>query len=139
VANPYGAASSAEDGSLTYTYSRSLNGTELEDRALTADEQHGVSISSGVLRALVGGTWQPLNDAAAMTIATTVPTLRVQSIPLDDFCDKPCVGVATCPVLQMQTVGVTLVAQSTRDAKVKRSLALNDHIRADAIIGACPP
>jgi len=83
--------------------------------------------------------WQPITDPATIEIINfDVESLAQPDISLADFCDRSCVGLTTCPTLQVREIRFTIRGQAVHDRNVVRTLMGTERVRADKIDGACP-
>lgn len=114
-----------------------------DDNQLDANDAAGIKLDNGVVRLLIGGTWQPLTDPDRSVVTQLSARLDTQRLPLADYCSNPCPtstgsSVAACPPEQLvRTLVVDLTAHSARDPKVARSLHTAVRLRNDQIVGAC--
>lgn len=141
LSNPYSAASAAVSVSpngdeVTYSYS---DPTTAEDDIASNSEKHGFMLVDGILKYRMGGTYQPLTDAATLTVDAFEVQLNTQALALPDYCEQPCAGLAQCPPsLLVQDVLIRIKASAAKDKDVSRTLTLRARVRNDQVTGVCP-
>jgi type IV pilus assembly protein PilW len=132
----------ATNASLGYRYARFVGGKYNTGDAPKPNEYFGVKWDDNTLSLQVGlkqdgsGNWQPITDPDSVLITNFGIKVEKQSVDLKDFCDVDC--GANCPKQQVRLVHFTLTGVAKHDARVVRTLDVDERMRADAIIGACP-
>lgn len=144
VANP-NPVPSATPGTSTVTYSvaRDTLATRCTaipctNNALDTDEQSGFRLTGGVLQMQVGaGNWQPLTDAALVTVNNFELTPTETVVDIRDVCEKTCVGT-TCPTITVRSYLLRLKGTAVSDTAVTRVIQERIRLRNDTTAGACP-
>lgn len=143
----YGTVALTEKGDgLTYDYSladnrKTSNPKEPEDNEVDDKrERFGFRLQDGTLQFRTGGKWQPLTDPATLEVTSLAVNIRTQSVPLEEFCPKPCATGAVCEpfVQEVRHVDIRLTGRAVHDAAVTRSVRLTARVRNDQINGSCP-
>ena len=143
----YGTVALTEKGDgLTYDYSvaddrKTSSPKDPEDNLVNdTKERFGVRLQDGTLQFRTGGKWQPLTDPATLQVTSFDVSIRTQSVPLEEFCPKPCPAGTTCApfVQELRSVNIQLSGRAVHDAAVVRTVRLTTRIRNDVIDGSCP-
>lgn len=128
---------------IYYRYARAPAGSTVVNASnvVANNEYFGVRLSNKTLYLQIGlvndqPNWQPLTDPEVVSIDDFAPAITNQQVSLADFCECPA-GTA-CPTLTVRNVSMTIKATAKADANVKRTLVVNERIRADGIDGVCP-
>lgn len=139
-ANPYTAMSPATDAAsaVAFSYSRDV----VENGSVDDDERLGWRLRAGVVELRLGGRWQAVTDAAALTVTTFAVVPSVDEIDLAASCPRPCDAAAsaagTCPPrLQVRSLAMRLTARAAADARIARRLETRVRLRNDAVVGTC--
>jgi len=133
---------------LEYSYSRHQDrlspvtppAVSPEDNVVTSStERFGFKLENGILKFRLGDAYQALTDPNTLRITAFNVAMNEQSLPLLDFCSKPCeVGNAACPPRQMlRRFDIALTGQAAHDPEVVRTIRLSSRMRNDEIVGAC--
>lgn len=143
----YGAVALTEKGDgLTYDYSLADNrktsnpqapeDNEVDDKR----ELFGFRLVDGTLQFRTGGKWQPLTDPATLEVTSFDASIHTQSVPLEEFCPRPCPAGTVCQpfIQQLRHVDIRLAGRAVHDPAVVRSVHLTARLRNDAISGSCP-
>jgi prepilin-type N-terminal cleavage/methylation domain-containing protein len=135
TANPYTVATPASGvtaSEVSYGYYRNAS----------SPTDYGFKLEGGVLKSLLGGTWQDLTDVRVMTVTTFNVTARdgpAQQTPCPKPCDPPAPTATSCwPTVTVRDFVINIAAQSVADPAVRRSLSTSVRVRNDVVTGACP-
>jgi hypothetical protein len=111
-------------------------------RNASSPTDYGFKLEGGVLKSLLGGTWQDLTDVRVMTVTTFNVTARdgpAQQTPCPKPCDPPAPTATSCwPTVTVRDFVINIAAQSVADPAVRRSLSTSVRVRNDVVTGACP-
>jgi prepilin-type N-terminal cleavage/methylation domain-containing protein len=134
-ANPYTAATPASGvtaSQVGYGYYRNASSPTV----------YGFKLEGGVLKSLLGDSWQELTDRRVMTVTTFDVTARdgpAQQTPCPKLCPGlPAPATACWPAVTVRDFIVDITAQSVVDPAVRRSLSTSVRVRNDVVSGACP-
>jgi prepilin peptidase dependent protein B len=124
------AAASGVQSAVTYRYAKDA------DNAVNSNtEQFGFALANGVLTTTIGGSGaQPLTDANT----TFVDTFTVTAAEAEEDITCPSTCTVNCPKIYIREMTITLTANSTADASVRRTLKNQVRLRNDRQTGACP-
>jgi prepilin peptidase dependent protein B len=136
TANPYKAVS-ADSGASTINYNFSR---DVEDNTLSANEQFGFRLNSGVIQMqTASGTWVAVTDSAVLTV--TGMTIAASDVPIyvGNACPNDCPATdPTCPRVRVRSYGIVLDGRSVADSAITRTLRTNVRVRNDELTGVCP-
>ena len=139
-ANPYATVSPATGAASAVAFSYSQD--TVENGSVDDDERLGWRLRAGVVELRLGGRWQAVTDATALSVTAFVVVPSVDEIDLAASCPRPCdagtAAAGTCPPrLQLRSLALRLAAHATADARIVRSLETRVRLRNDAVVGAC--
>ncbi|MDZ5457204.1 prepilin-type N-terminal cleavage/methylation domain-containing protein [Azohydromonas lata] len=147
-ANPYAALDDAEaerpsDG---IRFSWSGGGAEADPNGVSQAEATGLRLVEGQVKQLKGGNWQPLTDAAFMTVTAFEVTLHQRALDLERHCERPrpqgsCAtgaGRICPPRLLKRDLDVRLEGFATREPTLTHALNTQVQLRNDVVEGECP-
>jgi type II secretory pathway pseudopilin PulG len=137
---------------LTYFYARRTGTAPYAVRDVPEDNEHfgfRWDRAAKTIYLMLGApsgspNWQPVTDPESVRIEDLAVEISTQAVSLGEFCDKPCSPLypsasAVCPTQEVREVRFSIRGQATHDAKVVRTLSGVERIRADELIGSCPP
>jgi type IV pilus assembly protein PilW len=146
TANVYSTITKSDtDGirSLEYSYARRNDDEYGDGTALSSNEYFGIKWDRAkqTLYLQLGKkdgqpNWQPITDPDTVKIIDFDIQVFEQSVPLNDFCDRPCTA-ASCPQQVVRRVEFRIRGRAKHDANVTRTLTGAERIRTDAMKGAC--
>lgn len=157
TANPYRIVTdNAGASTIEYNFSRDVGA---DNNAVDNNECFGFRLSGGVIemKTACTPTWQALTDSGTITVSAL--TLTPSETPIDarDSCARACcsdadvaAGVpatcvvanitagARCPEVNVRRYQLSLTANATTDATVRRTLQTSVRVRNDEMSGICP-
>lgn len=146
--NPYAALGDVQpqrpsDG---LRFSWSGGGAEADPSGVSQAEATGLRLVEGQVKHLKGGNWQPLTDAALMTVTAFEVTLEQRALDLERHCERPrpqgsCAtgaGRICPPRLLQRSLDVRLEAFATREPTLTHALSTRAQLRNDVVEGECP-
>lgn len=145
ASSPYTELTQTRGGKdLFYRYARFLpnaSTTMNTSNVVANNEQFGIRLNAKTLYLKLGlvngqANWQPITDPDTILIDDFIPVINSQQIPLDDLCECPAGSI--CPTMAVRSVRLTIKAVAKSDANVKRTLVVEEKIRADDVNGVCP-
>jgi len=147
VANPYirrlSVTQSEGGDELRYSYSRKkerFNDASAFENNLVNEgtELFGFKLEQGIIKFLLGGSWQPMTDPSVLLVTGMQITLNTQESNLADSCENVCLpATGTCPKLLQRSVTIRISGRSAHDAAVTRDLQVSARVRNDELAGAC--
>lgn len=148
VANPYLARFSVTqqggNGELNYSYSKHYERLGMpnpdEDNAVDeSTEVFGFKLADGMVKFLLGGTWQPMTDPNVLVVTGLRMSVNTQETSLADSCEAACSPASgTCPSQKQRRLTILISGRSVHDAAVTRNLTVTTRLRNDELLGACP-
>lgn len=147
-ANPYAALDDAAPGRPTDTirFAWSGAGAETDPNGVSPAEATGLRLVEDQVKQLKGGNWQPLTDAAFMTVTAFDVTFHLRAQDLERHCERPR-PLGTCatgagricpPRLLRRHVELRMEAFATREPALTHALVNQVQLRNDVVEGECP-
>ena len=147
-ANPYATLDDAapERPTDTLRFAWSGAGAETAPDGVSQAEATGVRLLEGRVGLLKGGNWQPLTDAAFMTVTAFELTLHQRALDLERHCERPR-PLGTCatgagricpPRLLRRSVELRMEGFAAREPTLTHALTSRVQLRNDVVEGECP-
>lgn len=141
AANPYVAVTPDSAGSavgeVDFTYSRDRSGAE--DGLVDSDrETFGFKLDGGVIKMLVGGTWQQLTDPTVLEVTEFSVSAAPQKAEQACYRECPTGGTACWPTIDVRDITIDIKGRAVGDAAVTRSVRERIRLRNDDPTGSCP-
>ena len=129
--NLYGTIGSSQSA-LTWRYA------EDADNLVANSETFSLRLQNGVIQMSRnnGTSWEDLSDAGATTITAFAITPVSRSASLQEYCFTT---GASYPSLNIRSYEISITGQAATDPATTRTLRESVRVRADEIVGSCPP